>query len=67
MTSYTISPKRFPPPRRAPGYLDELASEPSADAGAPADATRAQRRVQRSFDGWLAGRIRKQSRHWRQH
>jgi hypothetical protein len=31
----------------------------------PSTQDRIGRRAQRAFDGWLAGRIREQSRHWR--
>ncbi len=64
-TNHLTSPNPFPPPHRAPGVLEELvASEPFDDgsaAGGPAG-----RRYQRTLEGWLAARIRKQSRHWRQ-
>jgi hypothetical protein len=63
--THTISTNQFPAPHRAPQVLDELAAERSDQAESLSTADRDRRRRQRSFDGWLASRIRKQSRHWR--
>ncbi len=63
-TNHLTSPNPFPPPHRAPGVLEELASEPFDDGSAGGGP--AGRRYQRALEGWLATRIRKQSRHWRQ-
>jgi len=62
-TNRHTSSDRFPPPHRAPGALADLTSaldeaQLSSDPGP--------RRYQRALDGWMATRIRKQSRHWRQ-
>jgi hypothetical protein len=56
------SSNRFPPPYRAPGILEELAAGPDER---PLAGDSGQRRYQRALDGWVATRIRKQSRHWR--
>jgi hypothetical protein len=57
------SSSRFPRPYRAPGILEELAAGPGENVVAHDPE---QRRYQRALDGWVATRIRKQSRHWRQ-
>ncbi len=62
-TNRRTSSNRFPPPYRAPGMLEELATGP--DEHQLVDDS-AQRRYQRALDGWVATRIRKQTRHWRQ-
>lgn len=63
-TNRPTSSNPFPPPHRAPGLLEAVAGGPfdgSSPVGDPAD-----RRYQRTLEGWLAGRIRKQSRLWRE-
>jgi hypothetical protein len=45
---------------------DELTGAPPADSSVPGSDPAA-RRYHRSVDGWIATRIRKQARHWRQH
>jgi len=63
-TTQTNSIKRFPKPDRAPG-LHELGDGRPEPIETRAAAGARERRRQRAFDGWLAGRIRKQSRRWR--
>lgn len=64
MTTTHIPHNQFPPPYRAPGPLEKTtrdADESDLDWG----GDRYDRRYQRAIDGWMAGRIRKASRHWR--
>ncbi|HEY1524266.1 MAG TPA: hypothetical protein VGF70_14735 [Solirubrobacteraceae bacterium] len=64
-TTHLNSIDRFPSPHRAPGPLDELSGGPPADASITGSDP-GRRRYQRAVDGWIATRIRKQARHWRQ-
>jgi len=60
----TTRPNQFPPPHRAPGPREKTtrqSNEPDLDGA----GDRADRRYQRAIDGWMAGRVRKASRHWR--
>lgn len=64
MTTTHTSHNQFPPPHRAPGPDEKTAG--SADQSVLDWGTdRDDRRYQRAIDGWMAGRIRKASRHWR--
>jgi hypothetical protein len=63
-TTNTAASSTFPLPHRAPGFRRASQRPPQPrEERSPSD--RIGRRAQRAFDGWLAGRIRKQSRHWR--
>ena len=64
-TTNPTSNSRFPRPHRAPG-LPRLASANAADPDEALAPKRNEWLSQRQYDGWLAGRIRKRGRHWRQ-
>jgi hypothetical protein len=64
MTTTDTRHNLFPAPYRAPGPREQIVrhrEESELDWSGDRDG----RRYQRAIDGWMAGRIRKASRHWR--
>jgi hypothetical protein len=64
MTPTNLPHNHFPPPYRAPGPAERPAQD-AEESELAWGGDRDDRRYQRAIDGWVAGRIRKQARHWR--
>jgi hypothetical protein len=64
MTPPNTRHNQFPPPYRAPGDAGRHAPD-SEETDLAWSGHREDRRYERVIDGWIAGRIRKQARHWR--